>query len=60
VKMSECRETFSILQCVGRILLVTVGVFKLLLDFGFWPAQIEDCPVKEILTGRVLLRRTCF
>ena len=26
VKMSECRETFSILQCFGRILLVTIGV----------------------------------
>ena len=40
--------------------LVTKGVFKLLLDFGVWPAQIKDCPVKEILTGRNLLRRTCF
>jgi len=21
------------------------------LDFGFWPAQIGDCPVKEIFNG---------
>ncbi len=40
--------------------LVTKGVFKLLWILVFWPAQIEDCPVKEILTGRILLRRTCF
>lgn len=50
VKMSECRETFSILQCVGRILLVTIGVFELL-GFWYWPAQIEDCPVKRNFNG---------
>ena len=60
VKMSKMEKTFSILQYVGRILLVTIGVFKLLLDFGFWPAQIEDCPVKEILTGRVFVASHMF
>jgi len=31
--------------------LVTEGVLKVTLDFGFWPAQIEDCPVKENFNG---------
>ncbi len=27
------------------------GCFKVTLNFGFWPAQIEDCPVKINLNG---------
>ena len=59
VKMSKWRRHFLFYNVLVE-LLVTIGVFKLLLDFGFWPAQIEVCPVKETLTGRNLLRRTCF
>ena len=58
VKMSKWKRHF--LFYILLVELVTKGVFKLLFRSGVWPAQIEDCPVKEILMGRNLLRRTCF
>jgi hypothetical protein len=49
VKMSKWRRHF--LFYILLVELVTKGVFKLLWIVVFWPAQIEDCPVKRNFNG---------
>ena len=51
VKMSRVEKTFSILLCLVEFVSNCRCFFKLLLDFGFWPAQIQDCPVKREFNG---------
>jgi hypothetical protein len=40
--------------------LVTKGVFKLLWILVFGRLKLKIAQLKKILTGRILLRRTCF
>jgi len=50
VKMSSWRRHFIFYNVLVEFV-SNYRCFKLLLDFGFWPAQIEDCPVKENFNG---------
>ena len=45
MKMSEWRRHFLFYNVLVEFI-SNYRCFKVTLDFGFWPAQIEDCPVK--------------
>jgi len=58
VKMSKWKRHF--LFYILLVELVTKGVFKLLWILVFGRLKLKIARLKKILTGRILLRRTCF